>query len=229
MVTRVRKPHKPRHLAFWDWVEKSDGCWLFTGTMGGSGYGKFWTGVDGYQKAHRYSYEMHYGPIPPSDDRYGTMCVCHHCDNPLCVRPDHLFLGTHQDNMDDAKRKRRTTHGERSGVAKISAEGAERAREMYAQGVRQKDIAAAFGVDKSTISVLVRGLTWQHDGGTKSPSLLGRTGARNHAAKLNEEKVRDVKARIAAGESNGSIAERYGVSDGAIWFIRKGLNWQHVI
>lgn len=79
-------------------------CWLWTGGKGkrkdGLMSGRFW--MDGkLWMASRASWELHYGPIPDG------LCVCHHCDNPLCVRPDHLFLGTQKDNMQDASRKGR--------------------------------------------------------------------------------------------------------------------------
>ena len=98
---------------FWEKVSKSDdddGCWEWTGATRGKDdlqYGVAW---DGERKvgAHRYSYELRHGTIPPGGDVRG-MCVCHTCDNPLCVNPDHLFLGTHLDNMKDKVKKNRTT------------------------------------------------------------------------------------------------------------------------
>jgi len=85
---------------FWSKVQKSDGCWTWAGATWGRGYGAF--KHEGRQVyAHRFAWEMAKGPIPAG------LFVCHHCDNPLCVRPDHLFLGTHTDNMRDASRKGR--------------------------------------------------------------------------------------------------------------------------
>lgn len=77
--------------SFWERVQKSEGCWLWTGAKGGSdGYGKH-----GGSAAHRFSFAVHFYD-PPLD-----MKVCHTCDNPQCVRPDHLFLGSDQENMRD--------------------------------------------------------------------------------------------------------------------------------
>jgi len=75
---------------FWAKVEKTDDCWLWTGATFGDGYGNC-----SRLRAHRVSWELANGPVP------GGLCVLHHCDRPLCVRPRHLFLGTRKDNSDD--------------------------------------------------------------------------------------------------------------------------------
>ena len=94
---------------FWAKVIKSDGCWVWTGSTGPGGYGLFT--VNGFtHKAHRLSYFLEYGPIPDK------LLVCHRCDNRLCPRPDHLFLGTNQDNMNDMLSKGRHPRIKRATV-----------------------------------------------------------------------------------------------------------------
>lgn len=88
---------------FWERVGKSDGCWEWTGYRAPAGYGQLGRGPrnEGLALAHRLSWEFHYGPIPDG------LLVCHRCDNPPCVRPDHLFLGTFVDNAQDMVSKGR--------------------------------------------------------------------------------------------------------------------------
>jgi len=85
---------------FWAKVQKTENCWLWLGELVGNGYGRFYI-HNGIFVAHRMSWIIHNGPIP------NGLFVCHHCDNPPCVRPDHLFLGTNSDNMKDCAAKGR--------------------------------------------------------------------------------------------------------------------------
>lgn len=106
------RPYSTRPLAerFWEKVDKSGDCWLWTGRPDGRmGYGRIREGVAGSATllAHRVAWELAFGPVPAGLD------VCHTCDIPLCVRPDHLFLGTTLDNMADAKAKGRMATGDR--------------------------------------------------------------------------------------------------------------------
>lgn len=141
---------------FWRFVEKSDGCWLWTGhtisSPGGTRYGGFRsTRQQNSIRAHRYAFQLAYGPIPVG------MLVLHTCDVGICVRPDHLYLGTAKDNARDRDSRGRanTARGEKAGGAKLTGSQVLQIRESYGRGNKQRDIAAEYGVTQSAISRIV--------------------------------------------------------------------------
>lgn len=129
---------------FWEKVSKQDGdkCWEWLGSLNKpkNGYGCFNVKRKPVY-AHRYSYTLHYGPIPDG------LLVLHRCDNPKCVRPDHLFLGTHQANLDDAKAKQRMPHSHKHWNTKLTVDQVRSIRAEYDSGNRAAHaIAAKFGI-----------------------------------------------------------------------------------
>lgn len=148
---------------FWSNVGKRgpDDCWEWTrARMGGTHhYGQFRAGGHLYY-AHRVSFELSREPIP--DGRR----VLHHCDNPPCCNPAHLFTGTAHDNTQDMLAKQRggyTPHqGSANGFSKLTEEDVRQIFAMHAQGRRQVAIAAAFGVTQANISIILKGLGWRH-------------------------------------------------------------------
>jgi hypothetical protein len=148
---------------FWARIARGDGCWLWTGGRTTAGYGLLHDrGKPLY--AHRLSWEVHRGAIPPNTE------VCHTCDTPACIRPEHLFLGTHRDNMADAAAKgRRDTSGlVRAGVgeahfgAKLTEADVLKIRERRAAGESHYALARAFGVSRPTITAILTGRNWAH-------------------------------------------------------------------
>lgn len=136
---------------------KSDGCWEWNAYKSQDGYGSF--GVAGrIQKAHRVAYQLYVGEITEG------LCVCHHCDNPSCVNPKHLFLGTNADNSHDRDNKGRGVHpdnsGEKHGMSKLVREQVVEIKVKISEGATQSDIAKEFGVARRTISDISNRRTW---------------------------------------------------------------------
>lgn len=153
----TRMPRGTAHGRFWKSVIKGtkNECWEWQGTRHVQGYGTI--GVRGKTlKAHRFSWELHNGEIP--DD----MEVCHKCDNPPCVNPFHLFLGSHQDNIDDMVAKRRNSWGERHPRAKLTIDDVIEIRSRVAAGEMQVTLAKEKGVSPCTIRGVISGRNWRN-------------------------------------------------------------------
>lgn len=194
---------------FWAKVDKGaseDSCWIWSGTKDSKGYGRVYlTGTDGKRAAflaHRISYVISYGGIPAG------LCILHRCDNPSCVRPDHLFSGTLDDNNKDCAAKGRTAKGDNHPsrlhpecVARGDLHGSRKHPERLARGDR-------------------------HYSRTR-PELLAR-GERNALAKLTEADVIDIRVRLASGETQRPLARTFGVCQATISEIARGATWRHV-
>jgi len=129
---------------FWKYVSPimdDRGCWEWSGSRHVRGYGWIGDGKKRLKKAHRVAWEIHFGSIPAEAH------VLHRCDNPSCVNPVHLFLGTHADNMRDMAEKGRH--------AKYSSEIVGRVRSLYSAGWRQADIVKETGVSTTHVYNLV--------------------------------------------------------------------------
>ena len=141
---------------FWAKVQKTDGCWLWTGskTQAINGYGDFYVRGENY-RAHRVSYLMESGPIPDG------MCVCHRCDNPPCVRPSHLFLGTKGDNNRDMVSKGRSVNplGERHGCAKLTEQ---QVLAIRADARSEHAIARAYLISPANVQRIKVRKLWRH-------------------------------------------------------------------
>jgi hypothetical protein len=143
----------PVEKRFWNKVLKHpDGCWEWVGWVDNQGYGCVWRD-GGRSNAHRVSWNLHFGDIPDK------MFVCHKCDNRLCVRPDHLFLGTYLDNIRDRTRKGRSARGSNHGRSKLTEE---QVREILRSDEPLHILATRYAVSRSCISAIKSGVTWRH-------------------------------------------------------------------
>ena len=148
---------------FWEKVNKTHGCWNWTAGDNGEGYGTIRAKNDSGKRimalAHRLSWEFHHGVIPEG------LLVLHHCDNPSCVRPDHLFLGTKKDNAvdRDSKGRRIALRGARHGLSKLNDEAIKVIRHLYSDGVKTRaKLAKSYMVSWGTVDAVVNNKTWLH-------------------------------------------------------------------
>lgn len=139
---------------------KTDGCWGWSGSVNSDGYARL-DRVGKQRKsllAHRVSYAIHFRKDP------GHLHVCHRCDNPICTNPDHLFLGTDQDNSDDMVRKGRSPKtslpGELNPRAILTPEQVRYIKLSSAVNIANTELGRLFGVHHTTISMIKRGKSW---------------------------------------------------------------------
>ncbi len=140
----------------------ANGCWEWTGTKVGAGYGRVCFGGR-HQLSHRLVYRLCVAPVTKTQE------VCHNCpggDNPACCNPAHLWVGTHTDNMRDCEAKGRNSHpgrrGEQSGTAKLTEVDVREIRRRVAAGENGRVIAEEKGISRTTVSQIANRLRWGH-------------------------------------------------------------------
>lgn len=199
---------------FWSLVGKSEGCWLWNGKAGVRGYGAIYLERKQWL-AHRLSWYLQNGDIPTGK------LICHHCDVPLCVRPDHLFCGTDLDNNLDKERKNRGNHvrGEKHFSAKLTEGQIIEIRRLCSKGEDRNKLAVRLGVSRSAINHAFSGHSWKHLPG----AILNPT-----SQKLTERDVLEIKKLRSEGYLQDQLGEKFGVAQSCISRILGGVRWRHV-
>lgn len=205
---------------FYSRINVTASCWLWKGGKDKSGYGSFFGAVGDtkFERAHRFSYAYFKGPIPKG------MHVCHKCDIPGCVNPDHLFLGTAMDNIHDmmAKGRRVLVVGEEHHHTILTND---QVREIMLDPRPHTVLAHEYGVNRHIISNIKLKRNWKHIDvdPVKSPrDTIGYTGKSDH---INPEIVKLIRASTEKVEL---LAEQFGVTNWTIYDIRKRRSWKHV-
>lgn len=142
--------------------EPNSGCWLWTGKLTRKGYGRIASGSKKsgnltIKLAHRTSWEVYFGTVPDG------LLVCHRCDTPACVNPDHLFLGTNAENMADMVSKGRQARlgGETCARAKLTSDQVDEIRKARAVGASTRALASRYGVSRGNIQFICNGKSWK--------------------------------------------------------------------
>lgn len=154
---RAAHQREAYEAGFWQRVDTTGECWEWTGPRNYAGYGVLHVGGKD-RLAHREAWKRTHGKL------HTKVCVLHHCDNPPCVRPDHLFLGSRADNIADmtAKGRRRALSGAENGRAKLTEEAVREVRTSHARGESYDRLAVRHGVTKTNIASIVKRRIWKH-------------------------------------------------------------------
>jgi len=216
----------PLDKRFWAKVDKrkEDECWEWQGRRLNHedapdyDYGVIYEGgIDGGRAilTHRVSWQLHNGPIPKG------LYVCHSCDNPSCVNPAHLFLGTQFDNMRDMSKKERGWHRKLTG---------EQVKEIHqrwrSEKISKSQLACEYGITNSTLLSLLSGQSWHH----LFPGDYERTLSPRER-RLPDETVREIRRRYDAGEGVKQLMESMGMAKHnyvSIWRIAKRQRYKGV-
>jgi hypothetical protein len=217
---------------FWykvNYPGNDDECWEWIGYRNDKNYGRFgvnWVVVF----SHRFAYEYYNGPIPP----IAHIHILHDCDNPPCCNPNHLFLGTDQDNMTDKVNKNRQLKGEKVGNSILTEQDI---LDIF-EGIKAKkfttitQISSTYNVHRGTILAIINRINWTHLTEKMTDRELEdmKNFLRPHyPIKLNKNIVRQIKQDLNSNLTLVDISKKYNISSQLVARIRDKKLWIHVI
>jgi predicted XRE-type DNA-binding protein len=208
-----------------------DGCWIWSGEIADHGGGILRIGGQTLS-AYRLSYEIYIGEI------IQNLCVCHSCDVRACVNPDHLWLGTHAENMADAAQKNRMHPGEKSAQSKLQNEQVIEIVNLYKTGsYSQEKLGNMFGVKHSIISGIITGKNWKHldldrsfrkgrgspgeKNGTRLHPEKIKRGEDHPSTKVSDSTIKEIK-RLYPQLSQRQLAKQFNISQTQVGRIVRG-------
>jgi len=219
---------------FWNYViipNNLENCWIWNGPKNKFGYGIFYYNYNRV-KAHRFIYSCYNGDFDK------TLFVCHKCDVPSCINPNHLFLGTPKDNSQDMVDKDRSPRGERSGTSKLTDNDVKQILTDISLNKYNTilDISKNYNIKSMQIIRILNNQNWKHvsknfdlNNLRNLLNLKRNTGTNNPNSILNEEQVKDIRNRLKNGETGTDVARLYGVGKGRISEIKNFKAWKHVL
>ena len=201
---KIGRPESNAQERFWSKVNKTEECWLWTSGLTHSGYGAFWYKGKTHP-ASRMAYIFEHGPIPKEK------VVCHTCDNPKCVRIDHLWLGTIAENQTDAQRKGRFPKGENCHLSRITDLKKKELLDRWINGEKRVALANEYNITPQAVFYIIK---------THKDKLINAPKNEIYK-KLNPEKHLEILKRFNDGETQRKLAQEYGIRPSTMgWIIR---------
>jgi transcriptional regulator with XRE-family HTH domain len=215
-------------------IDEGSGCWIWQNEPDERGYGKIWdSDKGGHRMAHRVAFDLYRDEELPefSPDEQ----VNHTCHNPACVNPDHLYIGTQKENMQDALNVEAwgddRPRGSDVGNSKLTEEHVVEIKERCIAGETQKEVAKDYPASHTMVNKIMIGEWWNHVGPDMSEvdyNAPEATGESHGKSKLSPDDVREIRRLSDTGMTYDEIAERVSVGTTAIGQIIRGETWQHV-
>lgn len=198
-------------ISKYNFPAEGDGCWEWQGSKAFYNYGTMCFEKSLY-RTHRVAYETFIGPIP------NGLFVCHHCDNPPCVNPSHLFVGTQTDNIRDKEAKGRGNHTscQEHGSSKLTNRQVIKIIELYAsKTMNQRQLANKFNVHQSQISKLIKGLQFSK----LNASINSIDNRKENSKTYTLEQKAEARKLFKEGMRVCNIARKLNINPTSLWFI----------